>query len=150
MIAWLQDVWRQLIGRFRRRPLLSGPVDPELRDVFLSELEDLDASMREAMTRWQQDPRDAVALKMLRRGFHTIKGSAGLIGADALAEFCRALEQMAIRIGDQSLRPTPAAVAAMGDAVKLLPAFGQAVRGRGRWPDQADAVLRRVQVVLGG
>lgn len=87
-------------------------------------------------------------MQNLRRGFHTIKGSALMVGATALGEFCRHLEQLSIRLMEQQVKVTPAMVVTIEQAIALLPAFAKTVSDGRAPPAQSHAIANRVQRLL--
>ncbi len=150
MIAWFTSLLRRIgallgIGRAQTG---NDDFDAELRDVFFAELDDVQQSLDRALGIWRANSADEAAMKDLRRGFHTIKGSAQLVGATALGDFCRHLEQLAIRLMEQKLKPTPAMVGTVEQAVALLPTFARSIKEGRTPPVQAQAIANRVQRLL--
>jgi chemosensory pili system protein ChpA (sensor histidine kinase/response regulator) len=123
--------------------------DPELREVFFAELEDVGQSLNSAFAIWRLNVADEASLKSLRRGFHTIKGSALLVGADGLGDFCRHLEQLMIRLMEQQMKISPATIGTVEQAIALLPAFAKTVSDGRSPPVQAHAIANRVKRLLG-
>ena len=68
--------------------------DPEMREVFLEEAQEVLAGAREALARLQLSHDDAEAMTTVRRAFHTLKGSARMVGLAPLAEAAWACEQL--------------------------------------------------------
>ncbi len=150
MIAWCLSVLRKL--RFRRGA--AAPVatpqddaDAEIRDIFLAELADVTKALQSAHADWRARPSDADALKRLRRGFHTLKGSAPLVGATALAECSRHLEQLVSRFAEKPA--TPDMVRVVEYAIQLLPACADAIRAARPLPVQLRAICAQVQRYVG-
>ena len=151
MIAWFTSLLRKFGAKIGigRGGAGSDDFDPELREVFFAEMEDVTQSLESAFAVWRVNAADQPALKSLRRGFHTIKGSALLVGAGALGDFCRPLEQLTIRLMEQQVKVTPAMVVTVEQAIALLPAFARSVReGRGP-PPQAQSIANRAQRLHG-
>lgn len=151
MIAWINSLLQKLGSSFRRRRggEEDDGADPELREVFFAELADVTQVLNLAVVVWRENNADESALKDLRRGFHTLKSSAQLVGAGGLGDFCRHFEQLAIKLMEKQVKLTPAMVVTVEQAVALLPAFAKSIReGRGP-PTQALALGNRVQRLLG-
>lgn len=150
MIAWFSSLLRRMAGLLGvgKRQTDSEEFDPELREVFFAELADVQQSLERAFAAWRSNPTDEAALKNLRRGFHTIKGSAQLVGATALGDFCRHQEHLAIRLMEQKLKVTPAMVGTIEQAVSLLPAFAKTIRDGRPPPVQAQSISNRVQRLM--
>jgi chemosensory pili system protein ChpA (sensor histidine kinase/response regulator) len=152
MIAWCQSLLRKL------RSLIGGQAggvaasaaaddpDSEIREVFLAELAEVTKALQAAFADWRARPADADALKRLRRGFHTLKGSAPLVGATALSETSRHLEHFIARLAD---KPASAEMLRVVDyAIGLLPACAEAIRSARPLPPQLRAISVQVQRYL--
>ncbi len=138
MIAWITSVWRRL---WPRSGGAAAGLDPDLSDIFFTEMAEVTSSLRTAAAAWRATPRDPEAIKQVRRGFHTLKGSAPLVGATAIGELCAEIEQMMIRLGESPLKITPSAIGLVDQSVALLPEFAEATRaGRGA-PPQVRAIV---------
>ncbi len=147
VIAWFTSLLRRIGSMFGMGRAGNDDFDLELREVFFAELEDVTQSLDRAFVIWRVNALDPGALKDLRRGFHTIKGSALLVGADALGDFCRHLEQLTIRLIEQQvkIKVTPAMIVTVEQAIALLPAFSKSVRDGRSPPPQAQAIANRAQ-----
>ena len=152
MIAWCQSLLRKLRVRVGGRggdvavPSAQDDPDAEIREVFLAELADVTKALQSAFADWRARPADADALKRLRRGFHTLKGSAPLIGATALSDCCRHLEQLVARFVEAPA--TPDRVRVVEYAIQLLPACADAIRAARPLPPQLRAIGVQVQRYL--
>ncbi len=73
---------------------LPQTLDPELRDVFLEEYESVTAMLTERTPQWMQHQEDTSLLTEIRRGFHTLKGSGRMVGADEIGNFAWHIEEM--------------------------------------------------------
>ncbi|WP_296748903.1 Hpt domain-containing protein [Thiobacillus sp.] len=69
-------------------------VEPELLDIFLEEANEVLAAMGEASDACQGNPEDQAAQTVIRRGFHTLKGSGRMVGLNELGETAWRLEQL--------------------------------------------------------
>ena len=68
-------------------------VDMELLEIFLEEANDVLAAMGDASEHCQSNPDDSASLTVIRRGFHTLKGSGRMVGLVDLGETAWRLEQ---------------------------------------------------------
>ena len=73
---------------------LPNPIDPELGEIFLEEYETVLESLQHAIPAWMTRLDDVDALTEIRRGFHTLKGSGRMVGADELGDFSWQIEEM--------------------------------------------------------
>ena len=69
-------------------------IDEELRAIFLEEYEAVAGSLDEYVPRWASELADAELLIEIRRGFHTLKGSGRMVGAEELGDFAWQIENM--------------------------------------------------------
>ena len=97
--------------------------DAELRAVFSEEAEEVVLTLDENLTRWQLDPDDEVAVREIRRGFHTLKGSGRMVGALQIGELAWAIENMLNRVLDGTLHSVGEIQLAARSARELMPAL---------------------------
>jgi chemosensory pili system protein ChpA (sensor histidine kinase/response regulator) len=69
-------------------------VEPELLEIFLEEATEVLATMGEACNACQSDPDDQESLTVIRRAFHTLKGSGRMVGLTDLGETAWRHEQL--------------------------------------------------------
>jgi chemosensory pili system protein ChpA (sensor histidine kinase/response regulator) len=83
-------------------PALPLPVEPEaaavveddLRDIFLEEAWEVFVNAREALAVLTVNPADAEQLTVVRRAFHTLKGSSRMVGLTEFGEAAWSMEQV--------------------------------------------------------
>ncbi len=63
-----------------------------LRQIFIQEMRDTLEQQQQALETLEHDPEEHSALESLFRCFHTLRGSAGLVGFQALVEFSHGME----------------------------------------------------------
>lgn len=97
------------------------PVDPQFLELFIEEAKEEIASIQNSFPQWDQNPMDLESLALLRRSFHTLKGSGRMVGARSIAEFGWSIENLLNRIMDNTLSRTPGMMALMRSAVAALP-----------------------------
>ncbi|HEX7972025.1 MAG TPA: Hpt domain-containing protein, partial [Thiobacillus sp.] len=69
-------------------------VEAELLDIFLEEANEVLATLGEASEACHSNPDDQAALTVIRRGFHTLKGSGRMVGLNDLGETAWRHEQL--------------------------------------------------------
>ncbi|MHB1237948.1 MAG: Hpt domain-containing protein [Gallionella sp.] len=69
-------------------------VELELMEIFLEEANEVLATMGEASEVCQNNPDDQESMTVIRRGFHTLKGSGRMVGLNDLGETAWRLEQL--------------------------------------------------------
>ncbi|WP_422017347.1 Hpt domain-containing protein [Roseateles sp.] len=84
--------------------------DPEMREIFLEEADEVIANARAAVSELRARPAEQGQLTVVRRAFHTLKGSARMVGLSDFGEGAWACEQLYnARLSD----PSPHADAAL-------------------------------------
>ncbi len=68
--------------------------DEDLQDIFLEEAREVIGNAEQAIETLVRDPVDVEPLTVLRRAFHTLKGSARMVGLAEFGEAAWALEQL--------------------------------------------------------
>ncbi|MGA7438701.1 MAG: Hpt domain-containing protein [Luteibacter sp.] len=104
-------------------------IDDEIREIFLEETQEEIDNLRKALAAWLPDPERPDALILVRRSFHTLKGSGRLVGARLLGEFAWKVENTLNRVLDGSIAPHEGVQALVGHAVDALPQLKAALEG---------------------
>ncbi len=103
--------------------------EDELKSIFLDEAREVLQAGREALGALASDAADASALTVLRRAFHTLKGSSRMVGLHAFGEAAWAMEQVLNAwLADQ--QPASPGLQALS---------GRALEGFTRWVEAIDA-----------
>ena len=68
--------------------------DDEMREVFLEEAREVMANAHEGLRELQRTPDDLEQLTLVRRSFHTLKGSSRMVGLNDFGEAAWACEQL--------------------------------------------------------
>ena len=94
--------------------------DPEFVEVFLEEARDVLVAIREELARWRENLENHEALTVIRRGFHTLKGSGRMVGATIVGDFAWEFENLLNQILSGSLTPSLTITDAVAAAVAAL------------------------------
>jgi chemosensory pili system protein ChpA (sensor histidine kinase/response regulator) len=105
----------------RRPPPLAPTADPELVQLFLEEAREEIARIGRHLPAWDQDPSSESDLVTARRAFHTLKGSGRVVGANELAEFAWAIENLLNRLQDRTIARSPAILSVLRESAVVLP-----------------------------
>ncbi len=104
-------------------------IDDDIREVFVEEVEEELQNLRRQVPVWKADVDNLEELKVVRRSFHTLKGSGRLVGALALGEFSWKVESLLNRVLERAVAPGNAVVALVDHAVDAIPVLLGALRG---------------------
>jgi chemosensory pili system protein ChpA (sensor histidine kinase/response regulator) len=69
-------------------------IDRELLEIFLEEAAEVVSTIGDSLATCRQAPHDRESLTVIRRGFHTLKGSGRMVGLDELGEMAWQCEQV--------------------------------------------------------
>jgi chemosensory pili system protein ChpA (sensor histidine kinase/response regulator) len=126
--------------------------DEEMREVFIDEAREVIQGAGEALQRLSETPDDLGDMTLIRRAFHTLKGSSRMVGLKVFGEAAWACEQLYnVRLAETSrLEEDLAAFSA--DALRELGAWVEAIAaGNAQNLDgaalsaRADALRQRVE-----
>ena len=81
----------------------ANDADPDIKEIFIEEANEVLAEIVPLCESWRLSPNDLSGLTDIRRGFHTLKGSGRMVGANYTAELAWAIENMLNRILDSSI-----------------------------------------------
>ena len=79
----------------------SDSVDDEILSVFIEEADEILNGINEYLLRWRNSSPEEESLIGIRRLFHTLKGSARIVGAIELGELSGSIENMLTRVIDK-------------------------------------------------
>ena len=125
-------------------------IDEDIREVFVEEVGEEIASIREHLPAWKANPEDLETLKSVRRSFHTLKGSGRLVGAVALGEFSWKVENMLNRVLDRTIPPDANAQALVDHALAALPELHAALKGEGAPHAPLAAIMQAADKLAAG
>lgn len=115
-------------------------VDEEIRGIFVEEAREVLAAL--AALEPGDGARPPPALRELRRGFHTLKGSGRTVGAGAIGTLCWGVEAVLNRILEGDLAWSGAVAEPVAAVLARLPALvDEFASGGGAALGSADAVL---------
>ena len=114
-------------------------LDHEFLDIFLEEAREEQGRIGETLGLWLADHADQEALAVLRRSFHTLKGSGRLVGASRVAEVAAVTESVLNRVLAGEIDVGPSVLSYLTEVAECVPALIQA---------EADAVLIDIQPLI--
>src|SRR5271170_6705565 len=119
------------------------PVDPQFLELFIEEAKEEIASIQKSFPQWDQNPMDQDSLALMRRSFHTLKGSGRMVGARSIAEFGWAMENLLNRIIDKTLTRTPGMMTLLRSSVAALPQLVEQLETGRQTPVPTEALMGR-------
>ncbi|MCF6281339.1 MAG: Hpt domain-containing protein [Candidatus Polarisedimenticolaceae bacterium] len=98
-------------------------IDPEILEIFVEEAREEIEGLEMLLPRWKSTPEDSDILVVVRRSFHTLKGSGRLVGAITIGELAWSVENMLNRLLDETIPASPLIIELLEDVVAVLPQF---------------------------
>ena len=96
-------------------------IDDEILDIFFEEAEEEMESLATYFPKWKANPDDEESLSIVRRSFHTLKGSGRMVGATEIGEFAWSFENMLNRVIDHTIPLGPEVISVIERALDALP-----------------------------
>ena len=90
----MMDIEVPLLSATLETPAGIDVEEDDLRDIFLEEAREVSAHAVQAIAMLESRPDDLEPLTVLRRAFHTLKGSARMVGLNEFGEASWAMEQL--------------------------------------------------------
>jgi chemosensory pili system protein ChpA (sensor histidine kinase/response regulator) len=118
-------------------PEFESDIDEEIIEVFIEEAAEVRDTLDEYLPKWAQDLSDEESLTVVRRSFHTLKGSGRMVEAMEIGELAWAIENMLNRVIDRTVEVVPEHAALAGAVVNILPAMVKAFELRRHNPEKA-------------
>ncbi|UGB46373.1 chemotaxis protein CheA [Frateuria edaphi] len=119
-------------------------LDAELRDDFLVEAGELVERLSEQLVELEASPRDAELLNAVFRAFHTVKGGAGFLAIEPMVQLCHHAEDLLNVARNGALVLDSARMDALLEALDLLNAMMDALRGGTSMAMPPPALLKRL------
>ncbi len=95
--------------------------DPDLIRLFMEEAREELVKIEHHYPIWDQNPLESEALLVVRRSFHTLKGSGRMVNARNISEFSWSIENLLNRIIDGTLQRSPTVLETLRTAIDQLP-----------------------------
>jgi chemosensory pili system protein ChpA (sensor histidine kinase/response regulator) len=113
---------------------LGDDLDDEIVEIFLEEAEEVLDELRKHFPTWRDDTSNIDSLTVIRRSFHTLKGSGRMVGANQIGEFSWSIENLLNKVIDNSINATTEVMDTISQAIDVLPVMVGQLQG-GSAPD---------------
>src|SRR5258707_8306803 len=115
--------------------------DPVLMEEFLTESEELLQRMDQDMVLLEEHPQDAEILNRIFRALHTIKGTSGFLGFDAIVRLSHQAEEVLNNLRRGEIQVTAEITDALLKTRDQLGVMLHDVRQGGLETDELDALI---------
>ncbi len=120
------EISEEKVGEYS---ILSDDADDEIVEIFIEEAVEVLGELHIHLPKWEKNNDDEEALAVIRRSFHTLKGSGRLLGADLIGEFSWKFENMLNRIIDNKIIVSDPLFRALDEALAVLPQLVEQLKG---------------------
>lgn len=131
-------------------PVREGGEDAELLEVFLEEAQEVLETLHEQLQICQRNPHSREALIIIRRGFHTLKGSGRMVGLTNLGEVAWSVEKALNRWLQDDKLTSISVLELIGDAEVLFQHWVDKLRSGGSALIDATALIAAAQRIENG
>lgn len=131
-------------------PVSEAAVDAELLEVYLEEAVEVLDNINGYHQVIQEQPGNKEALTVIRRGFHTLKGSGRMVGLNQLGEVAWAVEQVMNKWLQDEKRATPALLRLVGDTSAAFSVWVGQLKDSGTAQVEASALFELAEQLKSG
>ncbi|MEC8596300.1 MAG: Hpt domain-containing protein, partial [SAR324 cluster bacterium] len=124
--------------------------DPEAVKLFLEEATDMQDQIEESLLTLEADPTNQDAVNNAFRGFHTIKGGAGMIGFEELQKYTHEVEFLLSDVRGGSRNVTEELITALLSSIDCLRGYCSELEGEDQFDHGiAEASLAQIRILSG-
>lgn len=120
-------------------PTPVSEVDEDILEIFLEEVQEVFQELVSHINILKENPAAYASQKDLRRAFHTLKGSSGMVGATAIGELGLHFESLVNKIIAGKMSINEEVVAILEQVEKILPSMIEQFKQNQQSPE--DVVL---------
>jgi len=125
-------------------------IDEEILEIFIEEADEVVGTMKENLAAWKRDNNNKEALSILRRSYHTIKGSGRLAGAKVVGEFAWSVENMLNRVIDGRIDIRPEIFSLLSQAESVLESSIQHLKGELETQPPVQHICEQADAIANG
>ncbi len=109
-------------------------IDDEIIEIFIEEAGEVLETLEEYVPQWRAKESDQDALVVVRRAFHTLKGSGRMVEAFDIGELAWSVENMLNRVIDRTIKVTPHVFNLVNGVIAVVPTLVEAFKCRAENP----------------
>ncbi len=130
---------------------LAEGLDDEILEIFIEEAGEVMEELNRWLPVWRENREDKEALTTVRRGYHTLKGSGRMVGAELIGEFAWSVESMLNRVLENTIPADDRVSTVAEQATAALPALIEQLKGNAEAeiPD-LETIMENARRVLEG
>ena len=130
--------------------ILADDADEEIVEIFIEEAVEVLGELHTYLPQWKANNDDEEALAVVRRSFHTLKGSGRLLGANLIGEFAWKFENMLNRVIDNKINVSQPLLHALDEALAVLPQLIEQLKGNREPIDNIAQLMASADAIAEG
>lgn len=116
--------------------LEDSDIDDEIVEIFIEEAGEVRETLDEYFPQWRSNQQDQDSLVVIRRAFHTLKGSGRMVEAHDIGELAWSIENMLNRVIDNTVSVGPPHAHIITLVLHLLPVLVEAFANKKKNPQK--------------
>jgi len=130
--------------------ILADDADEEIVEIFIEEAVEVLGELHTYLPQWKANNDNEEALAVVRRSFHTLKGSGRLLGANLIGEFSWKFENMLNRVIDKKISVSDPLFASLNEALAVLPQLIEQLKGNREPIDNIAQLMASAEAIAEG
>ena len=130
--------------------ILADDADEEIVEIFIEEAIEVLGELHEYLPQWKMDESNEEALAVVRRSFHTLKGSGRLLGAEMIGEFSWKFENLLNRVIDKKINVNDGLFHTLDEALSVLPQLIEQLQGNREPIENISQLMNAADVLAEG
>lgn len=130
--------------------ILADDADEEIVEIFIEEAVEVLGELHTYLPQWKANSNDEEALAVVRRSFHTLKGSGRLLGANLIGEFAWKFENILNRIIDNKITISASVYNVLDEALAVLPQLIEQLKGNREPIDNIAQLMASADAIAEG
>ncbi len=130
--------------------ILADDADEEIVEIFIEEAIEVLGELHEYLPQWKMDDSNEEALAVVRRSFHTLKGSGRLLGAEMIGEFSWKFENLLNRVIDKKINVNDSLFHTLDEALSVLPQLIEQLQGNREPIENISQLMNAADVLAEG
>ena len=150
VVELLDVVDKEAIEEIENYEILSDDADEEIVEIFIEEAVEVLGELHENVPIWQADANNEESLAIIRRSFHTLKGSGRIVGAQLIGEFSWKVENLLNNVIEQKVSPGDTVNRILDESLAVLPQLIEQLKGNREPIENLPQLMLSVDAVIDG
>ena len=150
VVELIDVVDKEAIEEIENYDILSDDADEEIVEIFIEEAVEVLGELHENVPIWKADANDEESLAIIRRSFHTLKGSGRIVGAQLIGEFSWKIENLLNNVIEQKVSPGDTVNSILDESLAVLPQLIEQLKGNREPIENIPQLMLSVDAIIDG